>query len=355
MTNSPTLEAFSRQVHDHRTIFATQVGQRKLVYLDHNAWIELRDLKTAEAVACLAACRWAVERQKVIFPLAYPAISEAIEIGDRTTRLLHADLLDSLSNGITFRSKRVLFKLEAVIAYRWLLKDEESHIPREDVLTSLPDYLGEGQLSFPAGWTPEMAAQLMTYLAHEPKLRSVRFIAEQRDRGVDHVLIRERYVFEMEKNRQERLGNAGEMKQGKIQRALLRERLALVKQYVIPVGEDALFNEVVSQGAAAAFKQLKPRKGEGGNRRVRELFERMPMMDQHARLFALGAMEVRRRSQAQDFYDFDHGTVPPIYADAFVTLDKRLARLVEHAGRGSADLVTSLRELQRWLESQCAD
>ena len=79
------------------------------------------------------------------------------------------------------------------------------------------------------------------------------------------------------------------------------------------------------------------------------------MMDQYARLLALDAMEVARRPRPQDFYDLDHGTVPPIYADAFVTLDNRLARLVRDAGRGSADLVTSLADLECWLKRHCAD
>ncbi len=313
------------------------------------------ELRTPEAIACLAACRAAVEGQKAVFPLAFPAVTEAIEIPARATRLRHADLLDALWNGVTLRSPQVLLRLEAEQAYRWLLNDEEIHVSREDVLTSLPDHLGEASVSFPADWTPEEISHFMTCLADESRMRSIRYLAEQRNWGVDHTPMRERYVREMEKNRQQRLGNAAQPKQAAFSRALLGERVALVKQYLIPAARNALLSEVGPQRAAAVLEKLRARKGEGGERRVRDLFARMPMMDQYARLLALDAMEVARRPRAEDFYDFDHGTGPPIYGDAFVTRDKRLTRLVRDAGRGSADLVTSLADLERWLKRHCAD
>ena len=357
MSNSPLLPEFSLPLYDHRTIFARRVGARKLVYLDHNAWIELRDLRTPRSAACLAVCHAAVERQKAIFPLAFPAVTEAIEIPDRATRLRHADLLDALSNGVTFRAPPILFNIEAEQACRWLINDEEVRVSREDIFTSLPYVASEGAITFPAGWTVEQVAQFIAALTDEPvmrRCRTLRYMAEQRDWGLEHAPMRKRYVHEMEQTRQRRLAAEAQPKQAAFAQALLDEREALVKHYLIPALTSVLLAEVGPRHAIKSLVELIARKGEGGKRRVGDLFAKMPIMDQHARLFALDAMEKARRPQPQDFYDVEHGTAAPIYADAFVTFDKRLARLVTNAGRGAAELVTSLVDLECWIEQHCA-
>ncbi len=103
-----------------------------------------------------------------------------------------------------------------------------------------------------------------------------------------------------------------------------------------------------------AFDKLMESKGEGGKRRLRDLFDRMPIMGQHCRLLAADQMETARHPQPQDFYDFDHGTIPPIYSDAFVTFDNRLIGLIKKAARGKAELITTLAQLQGWIEATCA-
>lgn len=342
--------AFSLPLHDPKAVHAERVSGRKIVYFDHNVWIELRDARNGNAIACLDFCRAAVERAKVVLPLAFPAVTEAIEIPDLSTRLAHADLLDSLSSGVTFRSSQVLMGLEARLAYQWLFKDQqESMVPEDEVFTSLPNYLGDASMDFPSGWSREDATRMVRDVAADSKVRSVRFVAEQRDWRKDHEDLRERYVREMERVRAELARAPRQQKQAVLARLLEDERVSLMKLHVIPECSKQLISEVGLQGAGAAFKQIAARKGLGGSKRVKEIFKRMPMMDQHARIFAHNAKETGRRPREQDFFDFDHGTAPPIYSDAFATLDGRLATLVREAGRGRAQVLCSLAEITEWL------
>lgn len=348
-----TNRSISLRISDHRRLYAARVGRRRLVYLDHNIWIELRDATTQGAVDCLEACRDAVAARGVLFPLALPAVTEAIEIRDRTTRLKHADLLDELSQGITFRSPVVLMRKEAELAYRWLFRGEQGVLPREECLTLVPGHLGEEAWTFPSGTPPEVIARFAHFIANEAPLRTVRYIAEQRDWGADHADLRERFVREMIVMRERRLAATPQPKAAAFAEALRRERLALTNDYIIPACRDALLADVGPEGAAAAFEAFFARKGEGGERRLRAMFVRLPLLDQHARLMALDAMETSRRPQPQDFYDHEHATVPPVYAHLFATLDHRLARLVRDAGRGSAGFATSIPDLTRWVRTEC--
>jgi hypothetical protein len=308
MHSAPTLPAFSLPVYESRRIFAERVGQRKLVYLDQNVWIDLRESKTPEAAACLEACRSGVEGGKVLFPLAYPAIAEAVEISDVSTRLRHADLLDALSSSVTFRSSAVLLRLEAEHAWRWLFADEEALVGKEDVFSGFLDHLAEpAVMRFPAGWIREDIAKFMRDVVNKPGVCNVRFMAEQQDWRNDHAQILERYAREMEENRQKRLAEPQPPKPQAFVIALRAERQELISRFVVPA---ALGSVIAESGLARApdlLRQFRATKGDGNERRVQQLFARMPIMDQHARLMALNVVETQRRPQPQDFYDVEHG------------------------------------------------
>ena len=348
--NDP-LPAVAVPFYDPQQVYAEKIGTRKIVYLDHNVWIDLRDAKTPETKECVALCRTVVSRGAVIFPLAFTAITEAIEISDRCLRLAHADLLDELSSGVTFRSLPILFGLESRIAYRWLYKsDSTCAVRRAEVFTCIPDHLGNGRLDFPVGWSARKVQEFTDYFASNPTTRSVRFIAEQRDWANDHVAMREKYVREMEQVRTNRAAEPKLQKQATFERALFRERSSLMQSYIIPECTNALLAEVGPAGLQDALAKLRAEKGDGSKRRVKELFRMLPMLDQHARIHALGAVDAGRKPTPQDFDDIEHGTAPPVHADVFVTMDRRLGRLVAEAGRGTSTVLSNIGELTRWLQ-----
>ncbi|WP_437587486.1 hypothetical protein [Sorangium sp. So ce1000] len=347
----PTLPALSFRMYDPEQVYAERIAQRQLAYLDNNVWIELRDARTAAATACRDACFAAVAAGKALFPLAFPSITEAIEIEEVTTKLRHCTLLDELSSGVTFRSPAILLKLEAWRASEWFFLGDERPLERTQVFTSVPDHLGEGTLSFPAGWTLSMLRKLADDMASDARMRSVRFIAEQGDWKQRHAAFRASYVDKMEALRARQRTRPKLPKQQAFARALLDERVALIKSYLLEGGAEHLFSILGPEKAASRISEVLAAKGTGGPERIHEICKRMPILDQHARLMAHDTLESNRKPQPQDFFDIDHATAPPVYADAFVTFDRRLARLVRSANRGGAKLLTSFNELIGWLEA----
>lgn len=355
MQPAHTLPAFSLPVYEPRRVFIERIGSRKLIYLDQNVWIDLREVKTPQATACLDACRTAVSCGKALFPLAYPSIAETVEISDIPTRLRQADLLDSLSLGVTFRSSVVLLRLEGERAWRWLFAKEENLVVKEEVFSSPPDHLDEpAVMKFPAGWTAENVEKFMTDLRGKSGIRSVRFIAEQRDWGDEHVQRLERYVQDEEADRQRRLGQPKIQKQRAFALALREGRQHLIHRFVVPAAAKSVLAEYGPERALELLQQFRATMGDGDDGRMKKLFERMPVMDQHARIMACGVVDTNRRPQPQDFYDAEHGMAPPIFSDAFVTRDSRLARMVIAAGRGRAQVITDLGALAAWIAEECS-
>jgi hypothetical protein len=124
-----------------------------------------------------------------------------------------------------------------------------------------------------------------------------------------------------------------------------------MESFIIPECTSALLGEVGPAGIQTAFDKLKAKKGDGSKRRIKEVFRMLPMLDQHARIHALGVVDAGRKPRPQDFFDIEHGTAPPVYADVFVTMDTRLRTLVAEAGRGRATGLSSIGELTSWLRA----
>lgn len=331
------------RVFDPRRVYQDRVASRALVYLDNNVWIELRDASSAAALDCVAACHDAVLNGRVLFPLAFPAISEALEIVDTGARLRHCELLDRLSHGVTFRASQCLFDLEADRACGWLFTGEHVPVTRAEVFTSVPDHLAASVLSIPSGSTREMMDDLIAHLNSDPKMRSVSVHAEDPNWRTRHERVVARYVLEMTELRADRRSLPRLAKRDARRRALSNERIALLQSHFGRAMRE------VQQARPSAMWDFIAENGEGGNERVEALFARMPMLDQFARLMARDAMEISRKPQAQDFYDMEHGTIPPIYSDAFVTSDNRLASMVRSSRRGTAEMIGNLAGLLAWL------
>lgn len=350
-SNEPTLPEMIVRAYDPKQIYGERIGARRLVYLDNNVWIELRDVASQEAKLCRELCERLVHSNKVLFPLAFPSITEAIDIPDASTRATHCSLLDDLSNGVTFRTPNVLLGLEAQKAAEWFFLGRDSALDRTEVFTSVPDHLGEFSFRIPAGWPASMVRKFQEDMANEPRLRSVRFIAEQGGWKERHASNLERYVRLMQEVRERQNTRPKLPKKQEFARALQEERVELLRIYVLSGGVAHLERLLGAEEARVRIHEVGRSQGDGGPERIRALFARMPMMDQSAHMHAHDTMESSRKPQRQDFFDMDHATAPPVYADAFVTMDRRLATFVRNAKRGRATLISSLAELHRWLEA----
>jgi hypothetical protein len=217
-----------------------------------------------------------------------------------------------------------------------------------EVFSVVPDHIGDEHLNFPAGWTIEKVKNLARFLDEDRRATGVRALAETDAWAIKHATSNAQYVQAMRSRRVQRRDQRGMCsKQARKQRALLDERLALVSSYLVPARRRVL--ERLSRDSARDSWDVLATKSECGLNGLADLFPKMPLLDQHARLYAQDAMEVERVPEHQDFFDVDHGSIPPIFSDAFVTLDHRLANFVQHAGRGRATILRSLEDLARWI------
>lgn len=344
------LSATSVSIFDPRTIYSQRIADQRLAYLDNNVWIELRDTQSQEALACREACYESRRNGRVLFPLSFATITEAIEIPDPETRARHATLLDDLSDGVTFRTPEILFRVEGRKAAEWYFLDKNSWLERQDVFTSVPGHLGDISYDVPAAWSTEMLKDFLAHAAADPRMRSVRFIAELFDWRTRHAKFSSMFVREMHALRTRQAAQPRLPKQQEFEKALQEERIVLLRRYFIHGVSKHIFNLLGPEKAAIKIDQFL-QKNDGGPQALKKIFKRMPMLDQYARMLAQDSIERNRKPQAQDFFDFDHATAPTVHSDAFVTLDRRLARLAKDGKRCSAAPMTSLNELRGWLEA----
>lgn len=286
----------------------------------------------------------------MLFPLSFASITEAIEIPDPETRARHATLLDDLSDGVTFRTPEILFQLEGRKAAEWYFLGNNSWLERQDVFTSVPGHLGDISCDFPTAWNAEMRQDFISFIYAEPRMRSVRFIAELFDWRARHAKFSSAFVREMHALRTRQAAQPRLPKQHEFEKALQEERIALLQRYFIRGVSKHIFNLLGPEKATIKIDQFLQSNHER-SQTLKNAFRRMPMLDQYARMLALDSVERNRKPQAQDFFDFDHATAPTVHSDVFVTLDRRLARLAKDGKRCSAALMTSLNELRVWLEA----
>ncbi len=53
---------------DPEVVYRERIGDRAIVYLDHNAWIELRDVRTQVATTAVKLARNAAAAGRAVFP-----------------------------------------------------------------------------------------------------------------------------------------------------------------------------------------------------------------------------------------------------------------------------------------------
>lgn len=354
-----TLPAFSIRQFNPEKIYAEHVDGRRVIYLDNNIWIDLRDGKTDEARACRAACQRAVDEGRVIFPLSYGAVSEVMHNPSKDARERQADLMDALSLGVTFRAPHVVYALEGEAAYRYFYRNDTTPaVSRSQVFTLIPDHIGDGRLEFPAGWKPDAVAKFLGFMQREAGWRSVRWYVDHLDHEEiveNHQLGRYESAMAEVVAKQRELAR-GESKTKVRARLLTQERVALFKQHVLPAIRRAMIREVGVERIAEESDRVLREHGEGGPERLAQVFRAAtPSLELLAQLFAARALDTKGKPKATDFWDTEHASVAPAYADAFVTADGGLRTLLLGLKRKRpdlrADILGSVRALLRWLEA----
>ena len=343
-----------RKVFDPAEVFAERVCDRKVVYLDTNIWIDLREAASADARLCRSACERAAADGRAVFPLSYASVGEVLENPSTQAALAQSSLMDALSLGVTFRRPDLVYAMEAEAAHRYLYDGDTDLSCRPRVFTSMPDCLRDGGLAFPEGWRPEDAEWLITTLRNEASYRSLRWLVEH----LDLPTVRENhkrlnnYVARMEQRRAERdAALAG--KRWTLDEAIHEERVYLFREHLLPGMRKALFAQAGVLNAVERIRAFRREHGDGSKRRFADVFRTAaPALEMIAQMHARRAVDSRRKPEKQDFWDMEHVSLAPIYADAFVTRDGSLATLLRGTRKppaAKAALLSSLGELRAWL------
>jgi len=101
------------QIGNASNAYHSVVQGRKVIYLDHNFWIDLTDERSSLARECRLACLEAVDAGLAIFPVSLAELHEVQGVEKETSRRNMAELMESLSLNIAMRSIDELISQEA--------------------------------------------------------------------------------------------------------------------------------------------------------------------------------------------------------------------------------------------------
>jgi hypothetical protein len=344
---------------DPAQVFSEHVGGRKVVYLDNNIWIDLRDELTEPAKRCREACLRAVGDKRAIFPVSWASISELLELPPPALRAKQADVMDGLCGSVTFRNAAVIQRLEAEDVFAHLFFGLARTDRRAEAFTLLPDYTtdGVGRLSFPEGLRPEQVERyvsmwrsreenpamrvrwMVDHLDHEQALRN-----HERANG---------YGPEMDERRAAHREHLGVERVSR-SKAAHEERVYMFNTSVLPVIRREL--PKLLQRPRETIRRMTELHSNENARIFRRAFRAAaPLMETMTQIFARQAQDVTRTTERQDFWDVEHAALPYAYADAFVTADGGLGevlRLGEYRPPSARTLVlSSLEDLTTWLDN----
>ncbi|MGR0481115.1 MAG: hypothetical protein ACTFAL_06825 [Candidatus Electronema sp. V4] len=234
--------------------------------------------------------------------------------------------MDELSLGVSFRNSHVIEAEELRMAFRFFASEEYQPVPNAALFTYVVDYLGNGAITFPAGWT---VAQISDFIAHWNTITDVRSTSwllkhlELNEIKADHEAYAKSYVIKFRekiKQSSEHFRNSGQFSLARLRR---EERIYLFDSNVLPSFRRIMLERYTPDEMPSKLKiiaeEFEKRHGQGGPKVMEKLFSLMPTIELFAQLMAARVMNPERAVQPQDFWDIEHARVPAAYADAFVT------------------------------------
>jgi hypothetical protein len=110
--NSPSRSS-ALTVDGERAAYRAHVAGRRIGYLDTDAWIRLGRDHDEVAERCRLLCESGGRRKRLIFPLSYAACSELVQQAPSPSRDARVHLMQSLSEGVAFRDRDTVRRIEA--------------------------------------------------------------------------------------------------------------------------------------------------------------------------------------------------------------------------------------------------
>jgi hypothetical protein len=323
------------QLVNPHEIYSCHVESRRVVYLDTNIWIRLTDARTQLSRECFTLCREAVRSGAVIFPLSYASISELLHQPPDAPREIQANLMDELSLGITFRSTAIIEKEESHSAFSFFASEDYQPVPHSALFTYVVDYIGDGVITFPEGWTVAHIRAFVEQWRSAPHIRSVSWfithsnINEIKENHEKSAKIYVNRLRETINQSSEHFRNSGQFSRDRLRH---EERMSLFNSIVLPSFRKIIIehydSDEVMGKIKTIFENFPKHHGRGGPKFIEKLFSLMPSIELFAQLMASRVMNPTRAVRPEDFWDIEHARVPAAYADAFVTEDGGLVDLL---------------------------
>lgn len=319
---------FSLPAFDEVSCPSSALTERRLVYLDTNAWIELAEKKQDLAALCLRE----VENGDVLFPLSYPTISELIEQPVVEQRRKVAELMDRLSGGVSFRPFESIRLLETDRAFQVLLGQAASAPEASRVLTWIVEYVGTASVTFDRNWDAAKAREFIEHFTAHPAVRSVCWIVDHAPveaMGNRHREAKVRYVDALSASIQRGAEAVAKLSGVARKTRLLREERAwVVNKIMAPRFTQTLLELYGIERLEEAVKALSAKLGEGNEERFATLMTVAPSVDLWCEIMAERVANTTRRVRPQDLHDVDHALIGATYANIFVTRDRGLVDLI---------------------------
>lgn len=310
------------------------VNARKTLYLDTKFWIKLRDaalgapVEPADAIL-LAELRRAVRDGRMICPVAGDMISELLSIGDQAKRVVAAQLVDELAQGVTLRTE---FERQGIEVEDFIRRRGRDPVttPARDLMWTCPGFAFG--LTVPTSPAWDAATNFALQKAFIDHLYTLRYATADRMLGKMPGKLRDRSGLAEKLNCLNQQHAATIRSWPKLLsdefRGMLDVSLPVIAATLDGVGEEH-FNRLASDEDRAASKATAPKFAAI----LAALFEQdrvadfVPSFVVRAYLAAGVRWDKTRRYHENDFHDFAHAVAALPYFDIFAT-ERSLAHLV---------------------------
>lgn len=334
-------------------VYASRVEGRKVVYLDTNAWSDITEGQTDDARAARELAVDARSRDLAIFPLAFPTINELLNREINSDSVAQADMMDQLSNGVSFRGLAHIRDAEVRAACDFMLTGQASW-PKKELFTITACYISDTRVVFPESWTETEADKFMRKLqeVRSPGMIWLQQHMRQSEYLTAEARTNEKYVREISRKRDEALVWSAD-KSGKPNASKLRreEHECVLNRYIL--------GSALRVTTPQEFVRLLPALArlQANLKDLGPVVAAMPSTWLSCEINVQRVLARSRRTRAQDFYDHESAILSLPYSDAFVTSDggvldvlrkvRASARFQCRQIRGMVDLRTYLADVLR--------
>lgn len=294
---------------------------RQIFVFDTSIWNALADGKTKDAIETREILKVAVESGSIFCPLTSPVVWE---LRKQAGASLHrtAELMETLSLNIAFRSMKQIFEYEIDHLLRFLLYDEFIPLRVYELFGSLLSYVGVGfELKYPHNNLSEEEKALSVTLAKMVKeIPLTVLIAMLGDRSSPKIKAKLSYQAANIARRNATKGNRKQMKRIEMEEVAKSVVIPLLnkKRSVLPIVDQI---RVVNR-----VKSL-PR-SKKHNSAIEYIVGYLPMISAYIDILTVSGYDIARTDSDNDFFDREISVYGLSYATVFAAKDKWIKSLV---------------------------